>query len=527
MDAVDEPEGPRPAEKDNLVNSLEGDDDGPIEHVSDLIGSWGPFQRRLFPLVIIVYAISPFSNASLEFYMVKSNYWCKSENPEVISFTQARSCQVDTCSEWIHNTTRTTLVKEWNLICDRFWLASLVLSAYQFGYLISSFVIGIISDRYGRKFAVIVCLIIEIICFLGGATAPSVEVFLIFRFIAGIGGYGRFLGLLLVLVETVGPKLRGKIVAAYEWIWHCGILVMILVTYYVENFRHLYLGVALYQFLCLFLMIFKVQESIRWQLATGRLDSARRTLHENVQLNSDQEKAAFERKLDKLSRFLLKHNSAQERSKTIIDIWRVPRLLRYCLTLYIFWFVQTFFFYGLKYNALDLTGNYFINMAMIQQSSLIANIFVFLKVEKFRRKTLLFACMAIASISLFTTIPLAVNHIFFRNIVLMIGNFAIAMNSMVIYTYTAELFPTTMRHLALGSCSVFGRVGSISAPFIIQLNRYMSIQFTLCIFASLGVLGALISLLLPETRGKEIPDTVQDMLEMTGEKAEKQTVTSK
>lgn len=81
MDSVDEPEDPRPAEKDNLVDLDK--DDGPIEHVSDLIGSWGPFQRRLFFLIIIVYAISPFSNASLEFYMVKSNYWCKSDNTEV------------------------------------------------------------------------------------------------------------------------------------------------------------------------------------------------------------------------------------------------------------------------------------------------------------------------------------------------------------------------------------------------------------------------------------------------------------
>lgn len=271
------------------------------------------------------------------------------------------------------------------------------------------------------------------------------------------------------MVETVGPKLRGKIVAAYEWIWHCGILLMILVTYYVENFRHLYLGVAFYQFLCLFLMIFKVQESIRWQLATGRVDAARNTLHKYVQLDSDREKEIFERKLDKLSQFLSKHNSVEERSKTIFDIWRVPRLLRYCLTLYVFWFVQTFFFYGLKYNALDLTGNYFINMAMIQQSSLIATILVFWRVEKFRRKTLLFSCMTLASISLFTTIPLAVDHIFFRNIALMIGSFAVAMNSMIIYTYTAELFPTTMRQLALGSCSAFGRIGSISAPFVIQL----------------------------------------------------------
>ena len=47
----------------------------------------------------------------------------------------------------------------------------------------------------------------------------------------------------------------------------------------------------------------------------------------------------------------------------------------------------------------------------------------------------------------------------------------------------------------------------------------MGVQFTLSVFASLGIVGALISLLLPETRGKEIPDTVQEMLEMTEQKA--------
>ncbi|XP_074598887.1 organic cation transporter protein-like isoform X2 [Brevipalpus obovatus] len=522
MDAVDEPEGvPRSEVKSLLATDKSSEDtdyDGPIEHVSDLIGSWGPFQKRLFLLAIIVYAVSPFSNASIDYYMIKSDFWCADARSQPAK-SQANSCDVKSCNQWIHNTTRTTLIKEWDLVCDRFWIASLALSSYQFGYLISSFLIGIISDRYGRKVALIICTSSEIVCFFAGALSPSVEFFILTRFISGIGGYGRFVAVLLMLVESVGPKSRGKIVAAYEWVWHISKLTVIPIAYFVENFRHLYYGVACYQIFSLLVTIFKIPESIRWQVATGRVEAARRTLVQYVQLDSEEEKTVFSRKLDKLSQYLSKHNNTEEeRSKTILDIWRVPRLLGYCLTLYAFWFVQTFFNYGLKYNALDLTGSYFINMAMMQQSSLFANAFVSWGVEKFNRRSILFTCMVIASISLFSSIPLAIDHIYLRNITLMIGTCVISISSMVNYIYTAELFPTTMRHLALGSCSVCGRIASIAAPFIIQLNRYTSIQVTLAGFASLGILGALMSLLLPETRGKEIPDTVQDMLEMTDKK---------
>lgn len=284
-------------------------------------------------------------------------------------------------------------------------------------------------------------------------------------------------------METVGPKLRGKIVAAYEWIWHIGLLLMLLVTYFVENFRHLYYAIACYQVFLLVLVYFKVPESIRWQLVTGKVASAQKTLDTFVQIDTDEEKKVFHRKFNKLCDFLSKHNIKGEKSESIIDIWRVPRLLKYFLALCVIWFVQTFFSHGMKYNTLDLSGNYFINMAMIKQSSLFANVFVSWGVEKFNRRTLLFSCMTIASISLFSTIPLADKHILLRNCVLMIGNFVIAIGSVVNYIYTAELFPTTMRQLALGSCSISGRIGSISAPFILQLVSVSKI-YVICISVS-------------------------------------------
>ena len=51
----------------------------------------------------------------------------------------------------------------------------------------------------------------------------------------------------------------------------------------------------------------------------------------------------------------------------------------------------------------------------------------------------------------------------------MVGKFLISMTFAIAYLYTAELFPTNVRNVAVGTASTFARVGSISAPYIVDL----------------------------------------------------------
>ena len=39
----------------------------------------------------------------------------------------------------------------------------------------------------------------------------------------------------------------------------------------------------------------------------------------------------------------------------------------------------------------------------------------------------------------------------------------------IAYLYTAELFPTSVRNVAVGAASTFARIGSMSAPYIVDL----------------------------------------------------------
>lgn len=54
-----------------------------IEHVSDLIGSWGRLQLRLFLLVASLYIAAPLNNFSLYFYVIKTDFWCVGRDNEV------------------------------------------------------------------------------------------------------------------------------------------------------------------------------------------------------------------------------------------------------------------------------------------------------------------------------------------------------------------------------------------------------------------------------------------------------------
>lgn len=83
-------------------------------------------------------------------------------------------------------------------MCDRAYLVSFVLTAYQVGYLFSGLTIGYLSDKFGRKTGIIICVVLEIVAGFGLTFSHTIYLFIFFRFIHGIGGFGRYLAALLI-----------------------------------------------------------------------------------------------------------------------------------------------------------------------------------------------------------------------------------------------------------------------------------------------------------------------------------------
>ncbi|KAI1305817.1 Solute carrier family 22 member 5 [Halotydeus destructor] len=92
----------------------------------------------------------------------------------------------------------------------------------------------------------------------------------------------------------------------------------------------------------------------------------------------------------------------------------------------------------------------------------------------------------------------------------MAGKFCITASFAIIYLYSAEIFPTVARTVGIGSSSVAARLGAVMAPFIKELGSSTHITVALAIFGLLSIANGLLVLQLPETKGKDIPDTLKE-----------------
>ncbi|NXK21270.1 S22AD protein, partial [Arenaria interpres] len=86
-----------------------------------------------------------------------------------------------------------------------------------------------------------------------------------------------------------------------------------------------------------------------------------------------------------------------------------------------------------------------------------------------------------------------------------IGKFTASASFSTSYVYAAELFPTVIRQTGVGLCSMSARVAGIVAPLIRLLSEYHQ-AIPMAIFGSTPVVGGLLCILLPETRGTDLAD---------------------
>lgn len=83
------------------------------------------------------------------------------------------------------------------------------------------------------------------------------------------------------------------------------------------------------------------------------------------------------------------------------------------------------------------------------------------------------------------------------------------------------MLPTLIRSGAVGTFSTFSRFGALVAPFVPLLKRISTI-LPLLVFGAFAFVAGVFALLLPETLGTKLPDTIEEA-ENIGKKADETT----
>lgn len=91
-----------------------------------------------------------------------------------------------------------------------------------------------------------------------------------------------------------------------------------------------------------------------------------------------------------------------------------------------------------------------------------------------------------------------------------IGVASAFLNFCVLYIFVTELYPTPMRNMGFSISAAGSKLGATVAPFVATLKPQWIASI---IFATLPIIAAVICVLLPETKGKKLSDTIEKVSE--------------
>src|SRR5262249_16793178 len=148
------------------------------------------------------------------------------------------------------------------------------------GMLIGSFLAGVLGDRYGRRFAYQINLLIIGVTSLAAAAAPSMHWLIAFRLIMGLGLGAEFVIGYSTLTELVPPASRGRWMGYLAVITNAAVAASALAGYFLIpalGWRVLF-GIAGIGALIVWHARKNIPESPRWLESVGRYDEADRVM---------------------------------------------------------------------------------------------------------------------------------------------------------------------------------------------------------------------------------------------------------
>lgn len=389
------------------------------------------------------------------------------------------------------------LAREWGLTTGE---RSLIVTVGFVGMAIGATLGGALADRVGRRTVFAITLLVYGLATGLSALAGTLAVFLVLRFVVGLG-LGAELPVASTLVSELSPtKIRGRLVVVLESFWALGWILAAVVGFFVvphgENGWRWGLLVGLVPALYAVVVRFGLPESVHFLERAGREDEAEAVVRE-FEESAGVAPVATAPVPDAPAATPTSLWSATYRVRTA-GIWAV-------------WFFVNFSYYGafiwipslLVAQGHTVTQSFRYTL-IITLAQLPGYLVAAVLVEVWGRRATLATFLAGSAVAAW----------FFGQaggeVGIIAAGCALSFFNLgawgALYAITPEIYPTVMRGTGAGAAAGFGRIASILAPltvpFLLDRGSGETIVFTL--FAVAFVLAAGAAFLLPERRGLEL-----------------------
>ncbi|XP_069126049.1 organic cation transporter protein-like [Argopecten irradians] len=494
------------------------------------LGEFGPYQRRLMVLVLFPQILFALQQMVPVFILSEHSHRCNYDNrttnlsntPDVQSlstcdvilhYNETNTTQTEACSSWTYDTTQLTSspISDFDLVCEDKILRTHASMAFLGGNLAGALVLGFVGDTFGRKPVVCFSIIFLVFSSIACMWSNNFYMYVIMRFLSGSGS--NIASMKIIAIEMVGPSWRALAGISTEIAFCVGEVILCGLAYYIRDWRYLQLAISA-PGVILLLYWFVLPESTRWLLSRGRTEEAYETIRKMAKVNKKPMPKHLDAKppINQKSHVGFKEIAPLLRSRKHFIRWLINMVL---------WFVLATSYYGLTFNVGKLGGNVYLNFLIFAVVESVGAIVTLYLNNRFGRKLLnslaLFLTCLLSVVSLLASMYVEDENT--RRWILIssatLGRMSVSGDFANVFIFTSEMFPTSIRSFAVATANISGMIGATVAPYIADLGRLVDSRFGAAlpyvVFGALAMVAGVMSLVLPETLHKKLPEDMNDI----------------
>nr|CAH7765613.1 unnamed protein product [Callosobruchus chinensis] len=424
-----------------------------------------------------------------------------SGNIDTCSLINTTTNVIYKCDSWVFDNTYygTTRAVEWQLVCDRRWMAAIAQSTYMFGVFTGALWLGNLADKVGRKPVFCWSAVLQVVFGVGVAFTPEYISFLVVRFLYGIvGSAGSYIPGFVLTMELVGPSKRSICGVAFQAAFALGLM---LVAGWGAIIKDRQLLQIIYGCHALLLCghFWLMDESPRWLWANGRASEAVSILNRALKMN----KSPVSITSDNTSTVSEKKQGNSDQAG-MLNLFKTPNLRKKTLNVMLCWFANSLVYYGLSLSTGNMNDNPFLMlflMGFVEMPCYVVTIYLM------DRRSLTSFAMIAGGICCIIAVNIKGGPV--STTLIFSGKFLIAASFAILYNYSAELFPTVIRNSAMGVGAMCARTSGALTPLLTLLDSFDP-KIPAMIFSMVSLVSGALVILLPETLNTPMQQTIED-----------------
>jgi len=402
----------------------------------------------------------------------------------------------------------TSITVQFDWVCEENWIPALSQTVLFFGAIPGMLFFGWFSDAYGRLPTIMISNIIALLAGICTPFATGYVSFLACRFVMGLSFNTFFTAPYILVLEYVDISKR-------TLVGNLGLALFLALSGVIQPWAIKSLGDwrlfhwAMFSQMGLIVFLpFILPESGRWLMAKGKGEKLITVLKRIAKMNKKKVPEGMYKTVVKMCKEQELVNLTKS-NLSYIDLISNKKIRKYSILVIFLWMITSLVLDTTIRNISNLNINIYTSFMVTTALELPANLLSIVGLNWIGRRWSSAISLSVCGTTMLCC-ALLTGHLEAQLVMFMVGRFtatyAINAGRMIV----AEVMPTELRCQGVSLANVLSMGAMMASPYIVY-SSVLSKTAPFWIIGILAILGTFPGLLLPETVGIKLPDSVDEM----------------